>query len=90
MDFRYGLKVEYMTKKLVFKSRNKKVTLVLIVISGSHMFFSCIHIFPDLRKLFEQQAVRVPASVNAMKHICVIVILVHFTSFHLKQTENVA
>ena len=81
-----------MTKKLVFKSRNEKVTLVLIVGYRDHtsFFFSCIYIFQVLRKSFEHQAVRVPGSVNAMKHICMIVILVYFTYFFLNHTENVA
>ena len=65
-----------MTKKLVFKSRNKKsYTSFNCQIYGSHMFFSCIYIFPVLRKLFEHQAIRLnvqtssvgqAASVNAM------------------------
>ena len=59
MDFRYGLKFESRTKKLVFKSRNKKNKLVLIVGYRDHTFFSCTrtNICRVQRKFLDHKAI---------------------------------
>ena len=58
----------------------------LYIIGITHVF-SCVNILTVRRKLFDHEAIRPsvqncprdPASVNAMKQTCVIVILAYFT-----------
>ena len=61
------------------------------IIGITHVF-SCINICRVPRMLFEHEADRDPAIVNAMKQTCVIVILAYFTLFqpnsHRKRCEN--
>ena len=45
----------------------------------NHTFFSCINICLVPRKVFEHSTDGNPASVNAMKQTCVVVILAYFT-----------
>ena len=57
-----------------------------LTIAGSRG--SCLNTRP-LGRVFKHRP-RVPASVNAMKQACTIVILAYLTDFSINRTENVA